>query len=81
MYRGTVLFQNKIRPHNPASRDTELFIEDQAFSPSYDLAPPPHPLISKLVRRHTGRLGKRDNMLTGRGRGGGGDESNHGEPA
>jgi hypothetical protein len=33
----------------------ECFIEDQAFSPSYDY----------LDRRYTGRLGKRDNLLTG----------------
>ncbi len=39
----------------------EWFIEDQAFSPSYDLAPPPpRPLppssFSNLDRRHTGGL-------------------------
>jgi hypothetical protein len=33
--------------------------------------PPPYP-ISKLDRRHTGRLRKRDNLLTGEGGGGGG---------
>ncbi len=47
--------------------------EDQAFSPSYDSAPQPtltlspSPLSSKLDRRHTGRLRKRDNMLRGEG--------------
>jgi hypothetical protein len=36
----------------------------------YDLAPPPphpHPLVSKLVWRHRGRLSKRDNLLMGEG--------------
>ncbi len=43
-------------------------VEDKAFSPSYDMAPPTSPLslISKLDRRHTGRLRKRDNLLTGK---------------
>jgi hypothetical protein len=47
----------------------EYFIDGQALSPSYDLAPPSP--ISKLDRRHTGRLRKRDNLLTwgGGGRG------------
>ncbi len=36
----------------------EWYIEDQAFSRFYDLAPPPS-LASKFVRRHTGRLRKR----------------------
>ncbi len=30
------------------SESIEWFIEDQTFSPSYDLAPPPPPLVSKL---------------------------------
>ncbi len=47
------------------SESIECFIEDQAFSPSYDLAP-----VSKLDGRHIGRLRKRDNMLTREGRGG-----------
>ncbi len=51
----------------------EWFTEDQAFSQSYDLAPsPPHPPVSKLDRRHIGRLRKRDNLLTGEGGRGGG---------
>ncbi len=44
--------------------------EGQAFSPSYDLAPPPPPPpshVSKFDRRHTGRLRKRDKLLTGGG--------------
>jgi hypothetical protein len=37
----------------------EKLIEDQAFSPSYDLAPPtPPPSVSELVWRHTRRLRK-----------------------
>ncbi len=41
----------------------EWFIMGQAFSPSYDLAPLP---VSKLDRRDTGKLKKRDhNLLTG----------------
>jgi hypothetical protein len=39
-----------------------IYIEDQAFSPPYDLAPPPPPTpspVSKLYRRHTERLRKR----------------------
>jgi hypothetical protein len=57
---------------------TELFIEDQAFSPSYDSDPPqPPPLspVSKLDKRNTGRLRKRDNSLKGGGVGE--EEPNH----
>jgi hypothetical protein len=42
--------------------------QDQAFSPSYDLAPllshslPPLSLVSKLKWRHTGRLRKKGNL-------------------
>ncbi len=38
-------------------KNIEWFIEDQAFSPSYDLPslpPPPPRLVGKLDRRHTG---------------------------
>ncbi len=54
-----------------AAGSIELFIVDQAFSPSYDLAPPtPSPLsLSKLDRGHTGRLRKTDNFMTGEGMG------------
>ncbi len=52
----------------------KLFIEGQAFSQSYDSAPcpsPPPSYVSKLDRRYTGRLRKRDNMQSGEmGRGG-----------
>jgi hypothetical protein len=48
--------------------------KDQASSPSYDLAPPPPYPVRKLGRRHTGRLRKKDNFLTGEG---GGEEPNH----
>ncbi len=51
----------------------QWFIEDQAFSPSYDLAPPPlspPSPVGKLGRRHTGRLKKRYNFLTREGGGG-----------
>jgi hypothetical protein len=46
------------------------FIEDQASSSSYDLAPsypPPPSPVSKVDRRHTGRLRKRNNLQTGEG--------------
>jgi hypothetical protein len=51
-------------------------IEGQAFSRSYALAPrspspPPPPPVSKLDRRHKGRLRKRDNLLTEVGEGSG----------
>jgi hypothetical protein len=46
----------------------EWFIEGQAFLRSYDLAPRPPPSpFSKRDRRHTGRLRKKDNLLTGDG--------------
>ncbi len=41
------------------------FIEDQAFSQSYDLALPPP--VSKLDWLHTGRLRKRENPAYERG--------------
>jgi hypothetical protein len=54
----------------------EWFIEDKAFSRSYDLAPPHPPLFSFLSvsstgNIHTGRLRMRDSLLTveGGGRG------------
>ncbi len=47
----------------------ERFIGSHAFLWSYDSAPRPHPSpVSKLDRRHTGRLRKRDDLLTGEGR-------------
>ncbi len=52
----------------------ECFIEDQAFSPSHDLPPPP---VSKLDWRHTGRMRKRDSLLTGERGYGVGEEPNH----
>ncbi len=46
-------------------------MEAHAFLRSYDSAPrpPPPPPFSKLDRRHTGRLRKRDSLLTGEGAG------------
>ncbi len=38
----------------------EWFIEDQAFLPSYDLAPLPLFPVRKIYRRHAGRLRKRN---------------------
>jgi hypothetical protein len=64
-----------------APESVKSFIEDHAFSRSYDLAlrpstPPPSP-VSKLDWRHTGRLRKRDNtLLPGEGEGAG-KEMNH----
>jgi hypothetical protein len=59
---------------HPSRRDEaesiEWFNEDQAFSLSYDLAPPPPPPFSpasKLDRRYTWRLWKRHNLVTGKG--------------
>ncbi len=52
------------------SESIECFIEGQALSWPYDLAPrPPTPLspVCKLDQRHSGRLRKRDNLLTGVG--------------
>jgi hypothetical protein len=54
------------------AKSIEWFIEDQAFSPPYDLVwllRTPSPPGSKLDRRHTGRLRKRDNLLTWDGAG------------
>jgi hypothetical protein len=44
----------------------EWYIENQAFSRSYDLAPPLSPPLPSVCfdRRHTGRLRKRNNLLT-----------------
>ncbi len=62
--------------HSEKQRDTEWFIEDQAFSLSYPL--PTTSPVSKLDRRHTRRLRKRDNLLRGEGGGVGiGVEPNH----
>jgi hypothetical protein len=55
------------------------WIEDQAFWPSYDLAPfpsllpppptPPPSQVSKLVGRHTGKAEKERQLADGRGEG------------
>ncbi len=69
-----------IRPVQAGS--IEWFLEDQAFSPSYDLAPPPPPFpVSKLDRQHTGILRNKDIFLTGVGRGRGGAMAFEGEKA
>jgi hypothetical protein len=44
----------------------EWFVEKQAFSPSYDLDRP-YPALPSLALPPTGRLRKRDNLLTGKG--------------
>ncbi len=54
--------------------EQRVLIKEQVFLRSYDSAPrPPPPPVSKLDRQHTGRLRKRDNLLTRDwgGRGGG----------
>jgi len=60
----------------PYQEAIERFIEAEAFLRSFDSAPrpplPPPPLpVSKLDRRHTRRLRKRDDLLTGEGGRGG----------
>jgi hypothetical protein len=55
------LYSNEYTHH----KGIEGFIEDQAFSRSYDLAPLPPPPVSKLDLLHTERSRKRDNLLTG----------------
>jgi hypothetical protein len=59
-----------------SKESTELFIENQPFSRSYDWAPQPYTpsSVSNLDRRQLRRLRKRDNLLTGEG-GGRGAES------
>jgi hypothetical protein len=52
----------------------EWFIEDQAFLPSYNLAPLPLLPVRKLYRRHAGRLRKTKKLLTGEGVG---EKPNH----
>ncbi len=49
----------------------ERFIEDQAFSPSYDLALPPTPPISKLSLFLSLPVCRRSSFLTGEGGGDG----------
>jgi hypothetical protein len=73
------IFSRKIVPekYHFYQRVLNDLYEDQAFSPSYNKAPPPPsppPLspISKLDRRHTGRLRKRDNQREKVAGGGGG---------
>ncbi len=60
---------------NATSESFECFIEDQAFSPLYDLdpfPPPPPSYVRKLDRRHIGRLRKERQLADGGGREGGG---------
>ncbi len=71
LYKPSGFFKYKLRECIRLAQYDQrvLFTEDQAFYPSYDLAPlPPPPTssspVSKLDRRHTGRLRKRDNLLT-----------------
>ncbi len=58
-----------IQSRNYRTNSIERFIEDQAFLPSYDLAPPkpspPLSSVSKLNRLHTGRP-KREEISYGR---------------
>ncbi len=60
-----------------------IYKESQSFSRSCDLAPnssPPPPSVNKLDRRHTGRLWKRNILLTEEGGKGVGKEPNHTTP-
>ena len=66
------------------SETIELFIEDQALSPSYDLAPPPprRPPSVNSSRPATHRKTERDNLLAdGRSGRGEGAKSYEGEKA
>jgi hypothetical protein len=69
-------FRRGVPPPAVSPKESQWFIEDQAFSQSLDLAhrpppiPPPSP-VRKLDRRLTGRLRKRDNSMTTEGGGGG----------
>jgi|688.fasta_scaffold1139158_1 hypothetical protein len=65
---------NDVKTQEAGPDSIELFIENQAFSPLYDLAPPPPPLSRrKLYRRHKERY-----LADGRWGGGGecGEEPN-----
>ncbi len=59
------------------SETIKWLIEDQVFSPSCDLALPPPTPVSNLDGRHTGRLRKRDNLMTGELGKGTMEEPNH----
>ncbi len=52
----------------------EGFIEDQAFSRLYDLAPPPLPSARQATHR---KIEKEKHLANGRRRGGVGEEPNH----
>jgi hypothetical protein len=62
-------------PTIPPTREYLMIYRGPGFLAVYDLDPPPSPHppspVSKLDRRHTGRLRKRENFLTGEGTGGG----------
>jgi hypothetical protein len=61
------------------TENIEWLIEGQSFSQSFDLVPR-HPLpspVNNLDRRLTERLRKRDNLLTGEGAKGVGEEPSH----
>jgi hypothetical protein len=68
-----VAYETRIARHSKeadniySAESIERFIDDQAFSPSYDLAPPPPPPVSKLDQQHTGRPRMRDTLLTEEG--------------
>ncbi len=68
-WRGTPCTQDKVVNYLLEQRVLNDFIDDLAFSLLYHFgfSPTPFPLFrqySKLDRRHTGRLRKRDNLLT-----------------
>jgi hypothetical protein len=53
-------------PQSTIAESIECFVEDQTFSVSYDLAPPPSP-DSKLSLSQSSSLCRRSSLLTGEG--------------
>ncbi len=74
-YRVCILFVWQVEEFSNTAKSIERFIEGRAsFSRkiwlvAHPLLLPPPPPVCKLDRRHTERLGKRDNLLTGGGGG------------
>ncbi len=83
-FKGTVAWDGRLAPAAPES--IEWFTEDQAFSPSYDLAPPPPlpPLPSASCLSFSAFLcatAHRSSLLTKEGRGWGPNRMTTRKPA